>query len=85
MIALIGMFAVFRLQYLKDEKDKLYNQLEKHAIKANEQAHDRYEEVPPYHNTLFKLHDLDDEERINKLTTFFYDLSRISKEFIPIK
>lgn len=83
MIALIGMFAVFRLQYLKDEKDRLYGQLENLAIKANEKPHNTYVEVQPDYNTLFKLHDLDDEERINKLTIFFSDLSKISEELIP--
>jgi len=83
MIAFTGMFVVFRLQIIKDKREKLYTDLEDLAKKAKIEPHFRYVEEPPYYNELFSLHDLDDEERINRLSIFLGNISQIDKDLIP--
>ena len=86
MIAFTGMFLVYRLQIIENERVSLSNQFEKLALKAKDEGHLYYfEESSPNYNILYNLSDLNHEKRYEKLEEFFKELSRINEIFIPIK
>lgn len=83
LIAFTGMFLVYRLQIIENERVSLSNEFEKIAKKAKEERHLRYTENPPNYNILYNLYDLNDKERYEKLFEFFEGLYGINEQFIP--
>ena len=71
MIAFTGMFLVYRLQIMQNERVSLSNQFEKLALKATNESHLQYAEISPNYNILYNLYYLNNEERYKRLSEFF--------------